>query len=123
MWRFIAMALLAASVTAAMPREGFAQNRFGRYRPRPTTSPYLSLLQNGFRGSAAFQYYRRILPEQEFRRNEWRQSQSLDELRRRVDRQENELIQRRMGTTGHATSFLNLGGYFGGSRSSTYGRR
>ena len=84
---------------------------------RPTISPYLNLLRrNG--GGIGFQYYRRVLPEREFRAANRQQSQALRNLNRQVE-QINQPTSKSLGgglgTTGHSTTFQNYGGYFGGA--------
>jgi len=95
-------------------------NRLGRPYSRPVTSPYLNLLRRD--GGIGFQYYRRVLPEREFRRADRRQFEALNQLSRRIDRQRQPETGRRgsgLGTTGHPTTFLNIGGFFGGGASGT----
>ena len=101
----------AGSVSAQPPGVGV-----GPGITRPTTSPYLNLLQNnGF--SPALNYYRLVRPETELRRYS-------DSLNRQVTGLRQDLTSRGLlpdgshplSGTGHATSFLNTGGFFPGSR-------
>lgn len=86
---------------------------------RPTTSPYLNLLQGGNRGNAALNYYRLVRPEQEWRRYDAQLNQQVTGLRRDVNNLQAGLLpdgSRPLSTSGHATSFQNLGSYFPGSQ-------
>jgi hypothetical protein len=86
---------------------------------RPTTSPYLNLLnRRGFGGSsAALNYYRYVRPEQDLRRYSSQLGQQVTGLRQDLVSQG--LLpdgSRPLTGTGHATSFLNTGSYFPGSQ-------
>ncbi len=77
----------------------------------PTTSPYLNLL-NGSRRSFALNYYRRVRPEQELRAADAQLERDLSGLRRDVDERAGAKPAAGLPATGHAASFLQLGGYF-----------
>ena len=86
---------------------------------RPTTSPYLNLLNRGNRGfgGPALNYYRFVRPEQELRRYSSQLGQQVTGLQQSLTSQG--LLpdgSRPLSGTGHTTSFLNLGGYFPGSQ-------
>lgn len=90
---------------------------------RPTTSPYLNLAPDANVNNPAFQYFRRVRPENEFRRANALQSGELRSLQQQVEAQR-QLLQSpesALGPTGHRTSFMSYGGYFPGAR--TAGRR
>ncbi len=79
--------------------------------PRPTYSPYLNLFRGG--GTLASNYFGIVRPELEFYR-------SIGQLERGLAGQERRLgalagdVDTILSPTGHSTSFLNTGGYFGG---------
>lgn len=86
---------------------------------RPTTSPYLNLLnRRGFGGnSAALNYYRNVRPEQDLRRYSSQLGQQVTSLQQSLTSQG--LLpdgSRPLSGTGHTTSFLNTGRYFPGSQ-------
>ena len=79
---------------------------------RPVTSPYLNLLAGNGR-SFAFNYFRRVQPEVEFRQADALTSRSLQNLRRevrQVRRRDEQLL--RLGPTGHGAAFMDLSSYF-----------
>ena len=91
---------------------------------RPTTSPYLNLLNNnnnnriGIGNNIGFNYYQRVRPEQEFRRANQQLSRSIGNLREEVRYQSlaPQSGRSQLGPTGHSSRFLNLGTYFPLSR-------
>jgi hypothetical protein len=88
---------------------------------RPTTSPYLNLLRNrnGGGGSPALNYYGLVRPQQDLRNYSARLNQQVTGLRRDVTSLQAGLLpdgSRPLSTSGHVTSFQNLGGYFPGSQ-------
>ena len=107
--------LMLSSIAAAQPPGvggGPAINR-------PTTSPYLNLLNRGNRGfgGPALNYYRFVRPEQELRQYSSQLGQQVTSLQQSLTSQG--LLpdgSRALSGTGHATSFLNLGGYFPNSQ-------
>lgn len=120
--RVLALLLVLCVVNSAKAQRPGAPVIGGRSAYRsPTTSPYLNLLRGNGR-SFAFNYYQRVRPEQEFRRNAQMFGQSLSALQQRVATQERR-IQEETGltTTGHAAVFQNLGGYFPGLGGSSAG--
>jgi len=113
---FLAILVFVSSEAVAQfpPR---IRTGIGRRSTRPTVSEYLNLLRRDG-GGIGFQYYRRVLPEQEFRRANQQQFRALDQLDRRVEElgtPPSRGLGGGLGTTGHPTTFLNLGGYFGGT--------
>ncbi len=96
----------------------WAQNRFGsrgRVPPyaRPPLSPYLNILnQSG--AALEFQYFQRVRPELEFRRNDAQFRSNLTDIQRQLEeqRQRIERGEAMMSPTGHATSFFSFGNYF-----------
>jgi hypothetical protein len=98
-----------ASAQAPMVRRSAAALRPAA---RPVTSPYLNLLDPAGRG-LAFNYYRRVRPELEFRRADERLSRSVHGLERQIPGEENRPTgQTGLSPTGHAATFMNSGGYF-----------
>lgn len=82
----------------------------------PTTSPYLFLLRPDGAGFA-FNYFRRVRPEMEFRRADNRIRQSVEQLDRRITEQrEAPPAASGLRPTGHGVSFQNLGSYFSSGR-------
>jgi len=84
---------------------------------RPTISPYLNLLRRD--GGIGFQYYRRVLPEREFRAAYQQQSQALRGLSREIEeigRPPSRSLGGGLGTTGHPAVFQSYGGLFGGGQ-------
>lgn len=84
---------------------------------RPVTSPYLNLaIDDGSFSGPAYQYFRRIRPEVEFRRADARLGNEITDVRRNVGTLES-MIQSPasdLGTTGHATTFQNYRSFFPG---------
>ena len=80
---------------------------------RPAVSPYLNLLGGNGR-STAFNYFRSVRPENEFRSSYQSLDQSVGGLQRQVNEQQRLIQDQASGLTptGHQTSFLNLGSYF-----------
>lgn len=75
---------------------------------RPAVSPYLDLA--GTRGNAAaFMLYQRVQPRLQFQN-------SIQNLQQQINVTQSEVAQAQTATTlpgtGHATMFMNLGGYF-----------
>jgi hypothetical protein len=89
----------AASVAAAQPPAGPVL--------RPTTSPYLNLLQGNT--PAAANYYGVVRPVQEFRRQNVQFANQLGSLQGQVAQQG---VQADLPETGHVAGFMNAGGYF-----------
>lgn len=111
-----AIVLMAANIAMA---QAPGIPRSGGYRPgfrSSTTSPYLNLLRGNRNGNSfAFNYFQRVRPEQEFRRNAQNFNQSLSTLQQRVSSQERRVMDETgLTTTGHTAVFQNLGGYFPG---------
>jgi len=135
MYRSIAAAF-AGLMLLALPDSTFGQlpnrNSVGQppaqYR-RPTTSPYLNLLDGN--NSDAFNYFRRVRPEVDFRRENARLERSIQDLDRRAFAPPPQTPTERIRTispTGHPTSFRSLSTYFprrsgGRSGGNSFGRR
>jgi hypothetical protein len=86
-----------------------------RRNSSPVLSPYLNQvpgITNTFEG----QLLMRTMPQIEAQRNMQKLQRSVETLDERVTQQE-EAIQSGIGATGHTTSFMNYGRYFGGSQS------
>lgn len=119
--------LAVAGVFAVSP--GVAEAQLGppplTRSPRPVTSPYLNLLATDDPDAQAFQYYRRVRPEMEFRQAAERQGTAIRGLQRELDDvRRGELMQSptsALGATGHPTQFMNLGGYFRSPAAGTQG--
>lgn len=89
-------------------------------RKNPTTSPYLNLLRNA-PGSSGFasDYFLRVRPEQEWRRQNEQFGRSLQGLQRQLNGQQPSKQQSpfsTIGPTGHPTSFSNLSHYYPGGK-------
>lgn len=82
---------------------------------RPVTSPYLSLsVDAGSIDSAAFQYFRRIRPEMEFRRSNARLGSEIRSVERQLGYQQSmaQSPASALGSTGHPTAFQSFGNFF-----------
>ena len=101
------LALLMVADTASAQRRAPAR--------RPTTSPYLNLL-NRSGGGIGFQYYQRVRPEVEFRNADRQLSSDVNTLRSRLDDQkaQREELKQGLSRTGHVPRFMDLRGYFPG---------
>lgn len=118
-------ALLIVTVLALLALAGVADAQPGPVGPpsltpsaRPTTSPYLSLAPDADLRNPAFQYFRRVRPENEFRRAYTRQGGEIGDLESQLARQRQMLQspESALGPTGHRTSFMNYQGYFPGAQ-------
>jgi len=87
-----------------------------RKNNRPTTSPYLDLLDQGAgRGGIGFQYFRRVRPEVELRNQNSQLQGSLDSLQKQMNQQQLQLKQSsasQLSPSGHTATFLSYGNYF-----------
>jgi hypothetical protein len=118
MWMGLGMAALLGLMVGPRAAEAQSGNRFGAPGvQRPTTSPYLNLLQGKNRAQRlALNYQRTVRPEQEWRRYTSGLNNQVGALQNRVDRAirpDGSLI---LPGTGHTTSFMNTGQYFPGMR-------
>lgn len=102
--------LLGAFVALAADAVRAAPPQFNRPN-RPTVSPYINLLNQGGYQDPAITYYGQIRPQQEFRAAEAANAQALRSLDKRLSADVKK-IQSNLTPSGHATSFLNTGGYF-----------
>lgn len=110
---FCTVGLILASADSARAQPG---------APRPTFSPYLNLTRPG--GTPALNYYGLVRPELQFR-------QSIQGLQGAVSANQQMIGDLQTGgtglpVTGHATQFLNYGGYFlntGTATTATYAGR
>ncbi len=116
---------LTGSAVAQLPRSGVGTPP---RQYRSTTSPYLNLLDT--RNGDAFNYYRRVLPEREFRRANTRIENSIRDINRQLLTPPEPPRERvgSIGTTGHPTSFRSLSTYFpssaaGRTSGNSFGRR
>ena len=118
-WRLcvaLCVGLLCVHSADAQPPTG---NTFGsRGVRRPTTSPYLNLQRSGDPSiDFAINYQQLVRPQQQLRSEASNLNNRLNSLQRQVNkaiRPDGTLI---LPGTGHATSFMNTGRYFPGSRS------
>src|SRR5690349_18858816 len=99
MRKAIAAVLIAAGWICLVATEASAQNYGGGSRGRtsgpsmrrstkPTTSPYLNLLNrnnNNSGGGVGFNYFQRVKPEQEFRSNDNQLRQSINSVQQQVN--------------------------------------
>jgi hypothetical protein len=81
---------------------------------RPTTSPYLNLLNSGG-NSGGLNFFTQVRPQQQFRANERLLRQEVAGLQDAVEEQVtyDEYGQALLPQTGHPTVFRNQNGYFG----------
>ena len=122
MYRMARIWICVATVVTAISAGPFvnlatAQSRYGRRSSRPTTSPYLNLINPG-RQSQTLNFYNQVRPEQRFRSFEAQTSRQFGSVQQRLDTLEAFQTDPNapLGPTGHSTTFLNLGAYFGGRR-------
>lgn len=124
--QIVVLSLLPA-IAQAQPLP-VARAGFGERLMRPVTSPYLNLLKR----NTGFQYFQRVLPEQQLRQSYGEQFQSLRNLNGRVEQLGQFPGQQPgaglgsasaapaatgggrgavsgLGTTGHSTRFLSIG--------------
>ena len=109
--RIAAAAIMFSFLGGAIHAQGRAVGR--PPASRPTTSPYLFLLNRDNAG-VGFNYYRNVRPEMEWRRENAAQFQSLNQMQNELNTQR-DLLQSptsQLSPTGHRTSFMNYGGYF-----------
>ncbi|HTN04330.1 MAG TPA: hypothetical protein VL132_20735 [Planctomycetaceae bacterium] len=83
---------------------------------RPTVSPYINLLSPEGQANPAIVYYGQIRPQQEFRAANSASAAAIRGLDKRLTTTEKEMPSGKLSASGHATSFLNTRGYFGGRR-------
>lgn len=127
MSKSLLLSVLAAAATTLFAESTLAQSR-GRYsRPklrayqRPALSPYIDLLssQRGRAGgrSFGFEYFRRVQPELQLRRESAALEDSVRRLNTELNQQRQQLLQQRgsgsqLSGTGHSTYFMNYSGYY-----------
>ncbi|MFN0053572.1 MAG: hypothetical protein ACKV0T_15440 [Planctomycetales bacterium] len=103
---------LLSNSSIQAPRPGGARQL--RRNQSPTLSPYLNLVP-GFIGSPEGQFLMRTLPQEEQTRTQRQTQRALQGIQGEIDQQERQ-IQTGIKSTGHGTSFMNTGNYFGGRR-------
>ena len=110
------LSAFAQTSDAQRPRRRFGSRNTLPNR-RPFISPYVDLLNSDGAGFTR-NYFRRVRPELEFRRNDTRLGRSVQSLQRQVNTQRQQLQSRtsQLSPSGHTTSFLNLGSYFPSGR-------
>lgn len=107
--------MLAALVASSVSPVIAAPPQFNRPN-RPTVSPYINLLSPQGQANPAITYYGQIRPQQEFRAAEAANAAAIRGLDKRLTTTEKEMPSGKLSASGHATSFLNTRGYFGGRR-------
>lgn len=108
--RSIALAFVVLVGSAALCHaQGYSFGQPGS----PTTSPYLNLIP-GSNFSPALNYYRSYKPEREFRRDTQQLNRSVSRLQKEIDviGVADQKATSLLGTTGHSTTFNNLGNYY-----------
>lgn len=107
----LVLVVFAAGIAQAQAPSG---NQFGAPGVgRPTTSPYLNLLQGRNNRSVALDYFRLVKPEQEWRRYSSGLNQRLNLVESTLS--QDLLPDGSRGTvkrSGHSTTFMNTGSYF-----------
>jgi hypothetical protein len=89
---------------------------------RPTTSPYLNLFNGSNRSlSLGLNYQRRVRPEQALRQNAAQTNNQVGGLQQQLNMVVGPDGNVRLPGTGHRTSFMNTGGYFGGGGGGNFG--
>jgi hypothetical protein len=95
---------LVAASASAQPRVGPTA---GATAPRPAVSPYLQLLRPG--NSPGVNYYGLVRPQVDFRN-------SIQDLQQQITTNQTDIAglnTQLLPVTGHRTTFMNTGGYFG----------
>jgi hypothetical protein len=114
-WAACGLAFLLTQAASAQNYNRPANGAYSGYNPysRPTLSPYLNLLRGGL---PAANYYMGVIPEIDRRYQQNRVNQEISDLeRRRVAGPEVEELLPTLPETGHATGFMTLAPYFGGT--------
>jgi hypothetical protein len=78
----------------------------------PSLSPYLNLLPEAA-GTIEGQYLLRTVPQQEFTRSQEQTQRALGGLQSEINTQQRQITSG-LSTTGHRTSFMNLGSFYSG---------
>jgi hypothetical protein len=108
--------LLSVSQTCLAQARRHVRPPIAKYQPY--TSPYLGMLGPG---GAAYGYFTNTQPQEQFRQYEYNFSRNFLDFENQVNKnfrdtaqqlQQSQSVQRTIGTTGHPTSFGNLGNYF-----------
>lgn len=89
---------------------GGAPQRQLRRNQTPVISPFLNLDSN-FVASDAGQYFTKTLPQEEYNRTQQQTQRAFNSVQGEIGQQQID-IQSGLNTTGHATSFMNLGRYY-----------
>ena len=111
-WILLVQWSLSVTVNAQPPV------RRPRAAERPRISPYIDLVQDNNNRDIAFQYFRRVRPDVEFRQAENDLRQNLKSLSKSIDDSKTQSESSMLGTTGHAASFMTHHRYFNnGARS------
>ena len=113
-WILLVQWALSVTVNAQPPV------RRPRAAERPRISPYIDLVQDDNNRDDAFQYFRRVRPDVEFRKTENKLRQDLNSLSKSVTESQTQTqsVSSMLGTTGHAASFMTHHRYFNnGARS------
>ncbi len=109
------LCLISGSVMSSTANAQSGLSRFDRGFDRPTVSPYVNLLRGG--GNVGLNYFGVVRPQQQFVDQSQQLNQQLQTVNRRTQSQrfrsrtQGPLVQQvRVGSTGHAVSFLTIGG-------------
>lgn len=105
--------LVVICIATVTPSFGQGPVPAQRNLSRPTTSPYLNLLNDGNR--PGLNYFTQVRPQQQFRQFGSSLAQEVQGLEAAVGGQAyfDEAGQYSLQTTGHPSSFMNYGGYYG----------
>ena len=116
------IAVAAVQLCPQIANAQFGGDRINRPLNRPTVSPYLNLFRRGNSGSnSILNYYGLVRPQNQAIQRDHQLNSNLREFERDVKSSSNDSrgsMRRPMllGTTGHRTSFMTIGGGGGGGQ-------
>jgi hypothetical protein len=120
LWR-TACAAAAIVTLLSGPAEAQLGTRPVQGPNRPTTSPYLNLLNSGG-NSGGLNFFTQVRPQQQFRANEQNLRQEVAGLQQAVDQgiAYDQFGEALLPQSGHPTAFMNQNGYFGTGPATTF---
>ncbi|MEP3478828.1 MAG: hypothetical protein ABJZ55_06245 [Fuerstiella sp.] len=126
------LCILSSSLMSSTARAQSGLSRFDRPFSRPTISPYVNLLRgqgNGGGANVGLNYFGIVRPQQQFGERNQQLTQQLQTVNRRSQSrgiqsrtQGRQFRQYRVGSTGHAASFLSIGGGVAGAGGQAVGQ-
>lgn len=105
---------LGGTASGGIGLSGVGRSGSPRRQPRrsstPVLSPYLNL-DADFNASVEGQYLMRTLPQEDYNRTQQQTQRAFNNVQGEIGQQQLQ-IQSGLNTTGHSTTFMNLGRYF-----------